>query len=147
MRSVRDPNKLGVPYEHDGKVFVDAIAHADLAVGLPVVIHPDKDVMAKTAVPATLAVLHYIGAPQKAVLSGEVAQILVGGKGQILVDGTTDVAAGDYLEVIDAGVAAIKDGSTRTVNCCCMALAAQASNSAVLTNVQFIGIPVVVAAS
>jgi len=147
MRLVRDPNKLGVPYVHDGKVYVDAIAHADLAVGLPVAVHPDKDVMAKTAAPATLAVLHYVGAPQKAVESGEVAQILVGGKGGLLVDGTTDVAAGDYLEVINAGTSAIKDGTTRTVNCIAMALEAQTTNSAVLIDVQYIGIPVQVAAA
>lgn len=146
-RTVRDPNKLGVPYDHDGKVFVDAIAHAALAVGKPVAVHPDKDVMAKTAAPATLAVLHYVGAPQKAVAAGEVAQILVGGKGGLLVDGTTDVAAGDYLEVLNTGTAAVKDGTTRSVNCIAMALEAQTANSAVLIDVQFIGIPVQVAAS
>lgn len=149
-RMVRRLDRLGVPYEQDGKLYIDAIAHAALTKGQPYAVHPaavSGVVSVYTAAPATLAVLHYVGAPQMDVASGEVAQILIGGDGKLLVDGTTDVAVADYLEVINAGTAAVKDGATRSVNCIAMAKAAQTDNSAVLTEVSFLGVPVQVAAA
>jgi hypothetical protein len=161
MRGIIRPDRLGIPYEHDGKIFIDAVAHADLTKGKPYAVHPaalaadvddiDMDsgdvVGGVTAAPATLAVLHYIGAPQRDYDSGALATIQVGGEGDLLVDGTTDVAAADTLEVLNAGVAAVKDGTARSVNTLAMALEAQAEDEAVLTKVFFLGLPVQCAAS
>lgn len=146
-RIIRRTDRVGIPYEQDGKIFIDAIAHAALTKGQPYVVVPDSTSYAVTQAPATLAVLHYCGAPQKAYASGEVAQIQIGGKAEMLVDGTTDVAAGDYLEVLNTATSAVKDGTTRSVNSVGIALEAQASNSAVLIDVMLFGIPVQVAAS
>jgi hypothetical protein len=160
-RFIRRKDRLGIPYEQDGKIFVDAVAHAALTKGQPYAVHPaacgaaiadinaaSGDVVAgQTAAPATLAVYHYVGAPQRAYAQYEIAQIQVGGEGELLVDGTTDVAKADYLEVINGGTSAVKDGTSRTVNAIAMASEAQATNSAVLIDVVFLGVPIQVAAS
>ena len=45
-----------------------------------------------------------------------------------LVDGTADVVAGDFLEVINAGTAFIKAGTSRTLGSGAIALGAQATD-------------------
>lgn len=67
---------------------------------------------------------------------------------QALVDGTTDVANGGFLEVINAGTAFILDHATApTVNAMAIARAAQATNAATETEVYIMGGRVPVAAS
>lgn len=163
MGGVKSNVQLGVPIcEDDGRLVIYAKAHAALTAFVPYAIHPsyndedldqdgsdDDDGIAVTAAPATLAVGHYIGVPQKDYDSGDIAKLVIGGAGQVKV-GAEAVVQGDYLEVINAGVVANVDGTsgstTRTVNS--FAMAAQANASAAATiNVQFIGIPVQVAAS
>ncbi|MBW7995366.1 MAG: hypothetical protein FVQ81_02100 [Candidatus Glassbacteria bacterium] len=68
----------------------------------------------------------------------ELAWFQTGGKGLGLVDGTADVAAGDALEVINAGTSWIKAGSARELATGALALVAQAADSAVLVDVLYI---------
>ncbi len=53
----------------------------------------------------------------------------------VMVEGTTDVAVGDYLKLVAAtdADALIKDGTSRTADSVAIACAAQAANSAVAT--------------
>lgn len=62
----------------------------------------------------------------------------IGGAGKGLVDGTTDVAAAEALEVLNTGTAWIKAGTARDLSTGAIALAAQAANSAVLVDVLYI---------
>jgi hypothetical protein len=154
---------LGVPIaKKDGQLVIYAKAHAALTAYQPYAVQPgintsdldqdgsaDNDGQAVTAAPATLAVYHYIGCPQKAYASGEVAELVIGGAGKCLVPAAAVVAT-DYLEVINAGTTAIVDGTsgstTRTVRS--FAYACEPNDSAAMAiNVQFLGVPVNVAAS
>lgn len=65
------------------------------------------------------------------------------GVANVLVDGTTDVAAGNYLLSNSKTIsgALILDGTTKTDESVGMALAAQATDSAVLTSVFLFGDP------
>jgi len=58
-----------------------------------------------------------------------------------LVDGTADVVAGDFLEVINAGEAMIKAGASRTLGSCAIALGAMATDAGTATPVLLIGEP------
>lgn len=69
------------------------------------------------------------------------------GKVGILVEGTTDVAKDDFLELLNTEKSLKKDGTTRTVNAIAVACAAQAANSAVLTDCILCGGRVIIAAS
>lgn len=62
----------------------------------------------------------------------------IGGKAKALVDGTTDVAAGDSLEVLNTGTAFVKDTTARSALSGAIALEAQAANEAVLVDVELI---------
>lgn len=154
---------LGVPYvEKDGRMAILAEAHAALTAFVPYAVQPsyntddndqdgsaDNDGKAVTAAPATLAVGHYVGVPQKDYAIGEIAKLIIGGAAQVKV-GAEAVVAGDYLEVINAGVVANVDGTsgstTRTANSVAMACEANSSEAATI-NAQFLGIPVQVAAA
>lgn len=151
---------LGVPIsQKDGRIVVYAKAHASLNAYQPYLVNPsiitedlDRDGVADnagtavTAAPATIAAAVYVGVPQKDYAAGEIAQLVIGGAGKMLVDGTDDVAAGDYIEVINAGAAGVKD-SARGVGSLAAACVAQTENEAVVINVQFLGLPVQIAAS
>lgn len=69
------------------------------------------------------------------------------GDAEALVEGTTDVAVGDFLEVLTTETSFKKDGTSRTTNSPCIAQEAQAANSSVLTNVYLFGDLVFIAAS
>lgn len=56
-----------------------------------------------------------------------------------LVDGTTDVAKDDFLEVINAGTAMIKDATSRSALSVAIAREAQTANAATATLVYLIG--------
>lgn len=66
---------------------------------------------------------------------------------EALVEGTTDVAKDDFLEVLTTETSFKKDSTTRSVNSVCIAREAQASNSSVLTDVYMTGERVIVAAA
>lgn len=145
--------RTGVPYEKDGKLFIDVISRTALSdvKGVPYMVAPvnTSGVLEYEAVtPATLAVNLYVGCPQENDYAiGEVIPLQIGGRGQCLVDGTTDVAIGDYLEVLNTAGSAVKDGTTRSVNCFCMAAEDQTSATPTLIEVLFLGLPVQVAAA
>jgi hypothetical protein len=76
--------------------------------------------------------------PQKAVAASSWGWFTIGGYCQALVEGTTDVAKDDYLKLVIATTSGlIKDTGTQpgTANSVAIARAAQATNSAVLTDV------------
>ena len=69
------------------------------------------------------------------------------GTAQVMVDGTVAVAAGDLIEVLNAGVACIEDHATTfSIGSLGVALSAQAVASAVLTSVYLFGKAVNIAA-
>lgn len=71
----------------------------------------------------------------------------VEGEIQALVDGTTDVAKDDFLEVINGADGLTKDGTSRTTVSVAIAREAQATNADTLTNVYLIGEGNTIAAS
>lgn len=75
------------------------------------------------------------------------AWVQVRGNCEALVEGTTDVAKDDFLELLNTETSMKKDATTRSVNSIAIAREAQASNSAVLTDVFLIGDRVIIAAS
>lgn len=76
-----------------------------------------------------------------------VAKVQTKGHAFVLVEGTTDVAKDDYLELLNTEKSAKKDAAARSVNSFAIACAAQASNSAVLTEVELLGATQICAAS
>ena len=149
---------LGVPMaKEDGQMVIYAQAHAALNAFQPYVVMPsintadldqdgvaDNDGIAVTAVPGTLAVPRWVGCPQKAYAIGEIAELVIGGAGKCNVTAGA-VTAGLFLEVINAGIAALDAGAQTTA---AFAAACQANSSAAATiNVQFLGVPVIVAGS
>jgi hypothetical protein len=154
---------LGLPIvEDDGRMVIYAEAHAALTAFQPYAVHPsyntkdldgdgsnDNDGKAVTAAPATLAALHYIGIPQKAYASGEIAKLVIGGacKAKLAAEA---VVAGDYLEVLNTGTTMIVDGTsgstTRSTKSIAMACEPNASAAGTF-NVQMLGIPGIVSAS
>lgn len=149
---------LGVPFaKDDGQMVILAIAHAALTAYQPYAVVPsintadldqdgaaDNDGQAVTKVPTTLAVPHWVGCPQKAYAIGEVAELVVGGAGKCLVTAGA-VTAGLFLEVLNTGTAALDAGAHTTA---AFAAACEANGSAAKAiNVQFMSVPVVVAAS
>jgi len=107
----------------------------------------DEATAVKCADAATLAVYQEVGIVLEAHTSAEYGWVQVKGKCEALVEGTTDVAKDDYLEVLNGEVSLKKDGSARTVNSIAIACEAQASNEDVLTDVILLGGRVIIAAS
>lgn len=154
---------LGVPVqEDDGKIVIFAEAHAALVAFQPYAVHPsyntkdldcdgvaDNDGKAVTAAPATLAVLHYVGIPQKAYKQGEVAKLVIGGACRAKLAAEA-VVAGDYLEVLNAGITMIVDGTSgataRSTKSFAMACEPNSAAAGVF-NIQMTGIPAIVSAS
>jgi hypothetical protein len=145
---------VGVPFtKDDGSQWILAYAHAALVAYTPYLVVPsintedldrdgsaDNDGKAITAVPATAAktaqIKRRIAVPQKAYAIGELAELQIGGAGKVMTTSGA-VVAGDYLEVINAGTAAIDAGAETTE---AFALACSANGSAAIAvNVQFLG--------
>lgn len=150
---INSPENTGVPYEKDGKLFVNVITRTALTgvKGKPYSVTPVNtagSVEFEAVAPATLAVLAYIGCPQKDdYQANEVVPLQVGGEGYMLIDGTANVDIGDYVEVINAGVAGIEDGTTRSVNSVAMAMEAHTTTVVTLKLVKFLGVPAQIAAA
>lgn len=158
MSEVISTIHLGVPIsKKDGQLVIYAKAHAALTAYQPYVVMPsintsdldqdgsaDNDGIAVTAVPGTLAVPRWIGAPQKDYAINEIAELVIGGAGKLNVTAGA-VTAGLFLEVINAGTAALDAGAQTTAAFAC---ACEANSSAAATiNVQFLSVPVIVASS
>lgn len=91
----------------------------------------------KTATPATDAGTCVTAVPYQAERLGVIAWLQVGGEAEASVEGTTDVAAGDFLEVLNGETDFKKDG-TLSKNSAAVAVDAQATNSAVVCTVMLI---------
>jgi hypothetical protein len=73
--------------------------------------------------------------------------VVIEGECDALVDGTTDVAEGDFLEVLNGADGFIKDGTSRTTVSAAIAREAQTTNADTLTKVTLIGEQHTIAAS
>lgn len=123
---------------------------ATTAAGSPLIVtyDGDEEVMVKGVVPATLAVYQEVAVnPTLAGSAAEFQWCQVRGLCEVLCDGTTDIAKDDYLELINAETALVKDSTARSANSVAIACEAYTSTPDALTSVQLLGDRVIVAAS
>lgn len=125
--------------------YVTAKAHGTLAVGDVVVISYDED-GPETAAAATSTVYQQVGVVCTAATVGLEVLLQTRGFAEAYVEGTTDVAAGDFLEVLNGENELKKDG-TRSANSVAVAVDAQAENKNVLSTVFMLGERALIAAS
>jgi hypothetical protein len=108
----------------------------------------DEETCPKLVAAAALAVYQEVAVVLKDQgATAGFAWVQTKGKASILVEGTADVAKDDFVEVLTTEKSAKKDATTRSVNSVAIACAAQAANSAVLTDCILVGAPVIIAAS
>lgn len=108
----------------------------------------DEETCPQLVAAATLAVYQeYAVVLANQGATAGVAKVQTKGHAFVLVEGTTDVAKDDYLELLNTEKSAKKDATARSVNSFAIACAAQASNSAVLTEVELLGATQICAAS
>lgn len=129
--------------------YLYAYVPASAAVGeVYIVTHDgDEETCPKLVAAATLAVYQEYAVVLAATTAAGFAWVQVKGKANVLVEGTTDVVKDDYLELLTTEKSAKKDATTRSVNSFAIACAAQAANSAVLTECILLGGPAIVAAT
>jgi len=130
--------------------FVYMQVPATTAAGTPLVVtyDGDEEVMVKGVAPATLAVYQDIAIVP--VLQGSAAGFQwcqTKGLCKALLDGTTDIAKDDYLELVNAETAFIQDSTARSTNSVAIACEAYTSTPDALKTVQMLGDRVIVAAS
>ena len=89
--------------------------------------------------PATAAYPVFTAVALEAVAVDAIGYFQISGVVNAFIEGTTDVAAGDFLEVLNGENEWKKDGAARTLVSGAVALAAQAADSNVLTSVLLIG--------
>ena len=155
-------NYDGVPGEHlivaanDGerefiRAYWDGSDPAAILAGQPVAISYDTGATGYNPLvmqPATLAIYRYIAVATVAITAAGWYWFQIRGLCEALVDGTTDVGAGDYLEVINAGTAFVVDHATiRSAVSVASAIDARTADSAALSTVFLIGDMAQVAAS
>lgn len=107
----------------------------------------DEETSPQVGDAATLAVYQEVGVILETMAAAGYAWVQVAGVVDALVDGTTDVAKDDFLEVLNTAVSAVKDATTRSVNSVAIANEAQASSTATLISVELLGGRVIIAAS
>lgn len=123
---------------------------ASTAAGTPLVVtyDGDEEVMVKGVAAATLAVYQEIAVTPR--LAGSVAEFMwcqTKGLCQALVNGATDVAKDDYLEIINGADNFVYDSTVRSVNSVAIACEAYTTASDALKAVQLLGDRVIVAGS
>lgn len=123
---------------------------ATTAAGTPLIVTQDGDeeVMVKGVAPATLAVYQEVAIVPK--LQGAAAGFQwcqVRGICKALLDGTTDIAKDDYLELVTVETALIYDSTARSVNSVAIACEAYTSTTDALKTVNMLGDRAIVAAS
>lgn len=128
----------GSEYSEGGKQFVVCKSHDALAVGDVVVVAynasgPVTAAAATSTFPVRTGVVI-----DEASAAGEQIVVQVGGLCEAYVEGTTDVAAGDFLEVLNAENEFKKDGASRTTVSAAVAVDAQATDGNVLSTVYLI---------
>jgi hypothetical protein len=90
--------------------------------------------------------LQHVVVALEAVPDEEIGYFQLSGDCQALLAGTA-IAAGDFLEVVNAADQLVETGTSRTINCVAIAKEAQAAAGSVLTDVQMIGEGTLIAAS
>lgn len=98
-------------------------------------------------VPATNAVYQWVVVALDAIADAAIGRFQKSGYCEAYVEGTTDVAAGDFLEVLNNNNEFKKDGAARTVYSVARAVDAQATNSNVKVTVWLLGDRVNIAGS
>lgn len=127
--------------------FVTAKSHAALAIG-DVVQLAASATGVLTAAPATTAFATETGVVcEAAAAAGTFVKVQTRGFAEAYVEGTTDVAAGDTLEVLDGENEFKKDGTAISTVTAAVAVDAQAADSNVLSTVYLIGRVHTIAAS
>lgn len=107
----------------------------------------DEEYNPTAGTPATSSVYQIIGVATKTTTEAGFQWYQVKGDAEALVEGTTDVAKDDFLEVLNTETSFKKDATSRSTNSVAIAQEAQTSNSSVLTNVYLLGERVIIAAS
>lgn len=129
--------------------YVFAYVASGVAVGQPRVLTYDGD---EETNPTAGAIATQTGYTQFVVFptiagADDFQWCQVRGDAYVLVDGTTDVAKDDFLEVINATTSLVKDATSRSVNSVAIAQEARTTNSAGLTYVFLLGEAVQLAAA
>ena len=129
--------------EEGNREYVFCQVPASTPAGTPLKLSYDGDEESnpKGAVPSTDASVKHLIVfnPTLVGSSAEFQKCQYRGDADILVDGTTDVAKDDFLEVINAGTGLIKDGTTKTVQSVAIAQEALTTNANTKTNVYLLG--------
>jgi len=123
---------------------------ATTAAGRPMVVtyDGDEEVMVKGVAAATLAVYQEIViCPELIGSAAEFKWGQVRGICQALVNGATDIAKDDYLEIINGADNFVQDSTARSVNSVAIACEAYADSTDALKTVQLLGDRVIVAGS
>jgi len=139
--------KNGAKWYEGVNEFQTVKSHAAIAAGDVVVItHSSTGPL--TVAAATSSVYQRIGVAVNAASgAGEWITVQLRGFAEASVEGTTDVAAGDFLEVLTTENDFKKDGAARTVYSGAVAVDAQPSATPTVVTVYLIGDPVQIAAS
>ncbi len=141
------PTAAGIEIHVGNKSYMSAY-HLLSVAGTPYIMsHTITAGQEVTAIaPATETTPQIVGVP---VTGGTVGLQWFQTKGQIeaLVDGTADVAAADFIQIINAGVAFVVDAAAIDVTSSAQAVDAQAADSAVSGTIILLGNTSTVAAS
>lgn len=134
------PPAAGIEVEEDGKRYVSAYNETGSASakGEVATIAYSNDYGTEVIAAATTTFPVRTAVGVKAYAQHELGWWQIAGEAEALVEGTTDVAAGDFLEVLNTETAFKKDGASRTTVSGAVAIDAQATNSAVLSTVRLI---------
>ena len=89
--------------------------------------------------PATSTFVVYTAIAMESVAVDDVGYFQISGVCQAFIDGTADVVAGDFLEVLNGTNELIKAGTSRTLGSSAIALEAQATDSNVLKSIYKFG--------
>lgn len=137
----------GTVWTEGCKRFVTAKSHAALVIG-DVVVVSFSATGPLTAAAATSSVYQQVGVVCEAAAAADAwVKIQIAGPAEASVEGTTDVAAGDFLEVLNTENDFKKDGAARTVYSVAVAIDAQASATPTVVSVWLLGDRNLIAAS
>lgn len=115
---------------------------AAVTAGVPYVVDYDGDEESnpKNAAPATSTTVYQrVVFPTETTTAAGWQWAQFRGDAEVICNGTDDIAKDDYLEVINAGVALIKEGTTKGEGSIAIAQEAFTTNSTGLVNVFLLG--------
>jgi len=145
----RQPEHAGLKLKIGPKVFLAVYTHAALTKGQPyqITYGTTSGQELVSVAPATTTIFHYIGVPWRSESKGVLAWLQIKGPCDALVNGTTDVVAGDYLEVLNGGTYFVKDHATRTAKGAAKMAAAYTNNATGSHRIVLLGIQVNIGAT